>query len=73
MKDLSLYTICGEDMEIYAKKLPKEQIEIKVMNEDGDAAFHEVTHQAAWDSLVYFAKQVVSQDERINKIKGGLG
>jgi len=63
-KELTLYEICGEDMEICAKKKDG-QIEIKVTDEKDREVFFEKTHQVAWDSLVYFAKQVIFQDERI--------
>jgi hypothetical protein len=63
---LSLYDIMAEDLIIYAKRI-KGGIETRVTDENDVEVYREESHQAAWDSLVYFAKQVLAEDARMNK------
>lgn len=64
--DLKLYDLMGEDHELEASVNPKtKQVSIKINNESGNLVYHDNTHEYAWDSLVYFAKQVLSYDKRI--------
>jgi hypothetical protein len=70
MKNLTLYELCGEDMEIFAKKRDDGLFEIEVFNENDERVFFEITHEYAWKSLVDFAKQVVFQNSRIQYLDG---
>lgn len=64
---LTIYDIMGTDHVLYAKDKENE-IEVLIINEDTDKIeYRESTHKFAWDSLVYFAKQVISENERIEK------
>lgn len=66
-KHISLYDICGEDHYIYAKLEKDGEVRVIVENEDEEEVYHEKSHIYAWDSLVSFAKMVLSQDEKIQK------
>lgn len=68
MKELTLYEIMGEDHYIVAgAEKDGQQVRTIVMNEKDDIVFTEVSHRLAWDSLVSFARMVISQDEKIQK------
>ncbi len=67
MKDLTLYEIMGEDHYIVADVEKDGQVRTMVMNESDDIVFTEVSHRFAWESLVSFAKMVISQDEQVQK------
>lgn len=63
---LKLYQIMGDNMLIYAKKLPNGEINTTVIDEESNqTVFCETGHPAAWESLVYFAKQIISENDRI--------
>ena len=62
---ISLYDICGDEHYIHANLQKDGDIAIEVQNFDGDQVFKETGHIYAWDSLVAFAKMVLSQDEKI--------
>lgn len=64
---LELYDILAEDHEIWMKKTKDGQIEVNVFNEDDACVYHESSHPAAWESLVYFAKQVIAENERLER------
>jgi hypothetical protein len=61
---LTLYDIMAEDMYIQAKLIGK-QVETKVIDENDAVIFQEVSNIAAWDSLVYFAKQILNENRKI--------
>jgi len=63
--DLTIMGVCGEDMDIYAKKKPNGQIRILIEDENGEEVFCETTTRRAWESLVYFSKQVIYQDSKM--------
>ncbi len=67
MDDISLYNLCAEDHRIFARVKDNSLIQIAIENEDGDIILREDTHLYAWESLVYFAKQVLYHDKRIQK------
>lgn len=69
MKELTVYELMGEDYIIYAKLISQNQVSVKIENEDGEVVFKEKTHKYAWESLVYFAKQVLACNERIEQSK----
>ena len=71
MTELTLHEIMGEEHEIYVTKLDNDQILISVINESGDVAYSEETHQFAWDSLVGFAKQIIHCERLINAEEEG--
>lgn len=66
MKELTLYEIMGEDNYVIAN-VKDSQVNVKVLDENDNQVFNETSHHHAWDSLVYFAKMVLSQDEKIQK------
>ena len=56
----------GDNMLIYAKKLANGDINTTVVDEDkSETVFCETGHPAAWEALVYFAKQIICENERI--------
>lgn len=57
----------GEDHYIVADVEKDGQVRTMVMNESDDIVFTEVSHRFAWESLVSFAKMVISQDEQVQK------
>ncbi len=65
MTDLTLYDLMAEDMIIWAKLVDKNHVSVKVENEQDEIVYEESSHIAAWESLVYLAKQIISVDERI--------
>lgn len=65
MTDLTLYQLMSEDMTIWAKLVDNKHINIEIQDELDVAVYNETSHIAAWESLVYFAKQILSVDERI--------
>jgi hypothetical protein len=70
MTDLTLYDICAEDLEIYASLQPNGEVCVTVAREDVDpnqevVIYQEVSNIAAWESLAYFARQVLYFDEKI--------
>ena len=67
MKELTLYDIMGEDHYIVAGVEKDGQVRTVVMNENDDVVFTEVSHRFAWESLVSFARMVISQDEQVQK------
>lgn len=53
-------------MIIYAKKLKNGDINTTVIDEETNCTvFCETGHPAAWEALVYFAKQIISENDRI--------
>lgn len=63
---LTLYQIMGDNMLIYAKKLANGDVNTTVVDEHTSrVVFCETGHSAAWEALVYFAKQIISENERI--------
>ena len=63
---VTLYDIMAEQMTIWAKKLPNGEIEVRVEDENDNEVYNQTSHRFAWEELVYFAKQVLSVDERMN-------
>lgn len=66
MIPLAFYDVMAEDMYITATRV-RDGIETTVTNERDEVVFHEVSHEYAWDSLVYFAKQILSEDAKIER------
>ena len=66
-KHISLYDICGENHYVFAKLETDGDVTIRVENEESEEVYREKSHIFAWDSLVSFAKMVISQDEKIQK------
>lgn len=67
LKELTLYDICGDDHAIFARMTTEGEIEVEVWDQKEDVVYKEISHKHAWDSLVYFAKMVIQQDEFLNK------
>lgn len=66
--DLNLYDLMGEDHELEALLNPdNKKILININNESGNLVYSDETHPYAWESLVYFAKQVLNYDEKIQE------
>lgn len=63
---LELYDIMGNDMFIEAYKV-KGGIQVLVENEEGEELYNETSHPFAWDSLVYFAQQVLDINKRLEQ------
>lgn len=61
---LELYDIMGSDMFIDAYNV-KGGIQVLVQNEEGEELYNETSHPFAWDSLVYFAQQVLDVNKRL--------
>lgn len=67
---LTLYQIMGDNMLIYAKRLANGDVNTTVVDEESSrVVFCETGHPAAWDALVYFAKQIIDEDKRINQFE----
>lgn len=70
---LELYDIMATDHLLYAKLEKTGEITMIVVNEENnERVYKETSHEAAWDSLVYFAKQVISADENMQLLKESL-
>lgn len=67
MSALTLYEIMADDLVIYATHLKGKQIAVTVTNEEDVVVFHEDSHVFAWESLVYFARQVLNCDKKIQE------
>lgn len=69
--NLELYDLMAEDHIIYATLEKNGEITTTVRR-DGDqdhVVYRETSHEAAWDSLVYFARQVLEEDMKINELR----
>lgn len=66
MKELTLYEIMGQDHYIIAKA-ENGEVNTKVFDENDETVFNETSHRFAWESLVSFAKMVLSQDVSVQK------
>ncbi len=64
---LELYDIMAEEHMIWAKRLPNGEINVRVENENNEEVYNETGHRAAWDELVYFARQILKENERLEK------
>jgi hypothetical protein len=65
---LSLYTILGDSFIIYAKKIKNGDINTTVIDEETNCTvFCETGHPAAWESLVYFAQQILNENKKIEQ------
>lgn len=67
---LSLYELMAEDHLIYARLEKNGEITTTITNENDETVYDETSHEAAWNSLVYFAQQVIDENKRINELKG---
>ena len=67
MGDITLYDLCAEDHRLSARLRGNKLINIKIENEDGEVILQDDEHLYAWESLVYFAKQVLYYDKKIQK------
>ena len=67
MEDITLYDLCAEDHRLSARLRGNKLINIKIENEDGEVILQDDEHLYAWESLVYFAKQVLYYDKKIQK------
>lgn len=67
MKELTLYDIMGSDHYVVADVEKDGQIRTMVIDENDDVVYNESSHKFAWESLVSFARMVISQDEQIQK------
>lgn len=64
---LRLYDIMAEEMTLWAKKLSSGEIEVRVEDENDNEVYNHISHRFAWDELVYFAKQVLRENERMER------
>lgn len=65
MTNLTLYEIMGEDMTLWAKLVNKKEVLVQVKDELDRTVFEESSHIYAWESLVSFAKQIISANVHI--------
>lgn len=64
---LEFYDIMAEDMIIYARCTKGNQVHVLVTDEYDKKVFSEISSKDAWDTLVYFAKQIVSENENMER------
>ncbi len=68
MNDLSVHDLMGEDHELTVKlHTDTKHIEITIHDDRCVEVYDDITHINAWESLVYFAKQVINLDRRIQE------
>ena len=67
MSELTLYDICGQDMQINAWIDQHKQVVVEVADETGLVIYEEASNIAAWETLVNFAKQILVVDKNIQK------
>ncbi len=61
MNDLTLYDLMADDYLLYAGTLDcGDHIKVIVSDADGKTVYQEISHINAWESLVDFAKQVLT-------------
>lgn len=65
--ELTLYQIMSEDMSIFSELTDTNLIHVEVMNDNDEVVYEEKSHIYAWESLVRFATQVISQHIKIQK------
>lgn len=68
MQGLTLYELMGEDMSIEANLIDKNHVCVEVFDESEKIVYQEKSHMYAWESLVYFARQVLLLNAQL-KIK----
>jgi hypothetical protein len=68
---LTLHDIMAEDHMIYANLQQNGEINVRVINEEtteeNAEVYAHVGHRYAWESLVYFAHQILTENQRIIK------
>lgn len=69
MTELTLNAIMGEDMTIECEGLDDNHVKVSVLDENEELVHEEETHIYAWESLVYFAKQILAVDARLTQGK----
>ena len=66
--ELTLYEIMAEDHNIYATLTSDKQVLVEVGKDKKNYNdYAETSHIYAWESLVYFARQVIDADKRIQE------
>ena len=65
---LTIDDLMSEDHVIYVAQVSSTIVEITITNEEGDISYSRPTHVHAWDSLVSFARQVITSDTRLSII-----
>jgi|HubBroStandDraft_2_1064218.scaffolds.fasta_scaffold26968_2 hypothetical protein len=65
--NLSFYDLGGEDHYIFAELCGTREVAVTVENENGQQVYYEKSHIYAWESLVCFAKMILSQNDKIQK------
>lgn len=65
MTDLTVYNLMAEDMIIWAKLVDSKNIHVEIKDEQDAIVYSEKSNIAAWEGLVYFAKQVIAADKRM--------
>jgi nitroimidazol reductase NimA-like FMN-containing flavoprotein (pyridoxamine 5'-phosphate oxidase superfamily) len=67
MKDVTLYSLCGEDHYVFARMNDDGEVTVEVQDENDNVVYQEKSNRAAWESLVSFAKMVIRQDGGLDK------
>ena len=67
MDELTLYRLMAEAIATYAKLIDPKTLEYELFDEDSNSIYKDRTHIYAWDQLVYFSKQVITINKRIQR------
>jgi hypothetical protein len=65
--ELTLYEICANDYTIFSNLESDKEIMVEVWDDKHETVYKQKSNQYAWDSLVSFAKMILSQDKKIQK------
>jgi hypothetical protein len=66
-QDLTLYDLMGEDMSIFCKLIDTKHVHVEINDERDVTVYAETSHIYAWESLVSFARSVLSYDKKIQE------
>lgn len=67
---ITLYDLGAEYHRLYAKKHNNGEVQVQIVNDDTDKeVYNETSNIAAWESLVYLAKQILDADNRIQQVE----
>lgn len=66
-QDLTLYDLMGEYMSTFVKLIDKKHVHVEIIDERDVTVYAETSHIYAWESLVSFARSVLSCDKKIQE------
>jgi len=67
LEGISLYDLMAEDISIQARLTNQKEVSIYLEDEKYKPLAHDKTHLYAWESLVYLAKQIISENDKIQR------